>query len=292
MGVSGRFPLPQTLEFDSRRNQMRLSKKIREDIIHIATNTEQVWVREDDVSELLFTNPKEYGVTTLQAWLNPTLLVAPRKKLKAVFTRYCFAKLFSLSHYTVEDDLRGAKCLAMLVNKANNHSLRFLHYLLNKSPYAEAFISKSAGQALKNGYVLVSLDAPANMAVGGMIALRYGCWEYDTTSKVFNDFVAAGVDEDAAWLTCASYTILFGKFDVTYPSGGHSYIAAAHRLTKMALLGYKKRLANNSFDWSPYTLREGGARCGSIQGIYDFAYNKSSPISGTNIVKHLKELSK
>ena len=271
---------------------MRLRKKVRETLIHVAANTENVWASGDNVSELMFTNPKEYGVATLQTWLNPTLLVpsAPRSKLKAVFTKYCFAKLFSASHYTVEDDLRGAKCLAMLVNKANNHSLRFLHYLLNKSPYAGAFISKSAGQAIKNGYVLVSLDVPANMAVGGMIALRYGCWEYATTSKVFNDFVAAGVDEDAAWLTCASFVPFFGNYDMNHPSGGHSHIAAVHHLTKEALLEYKKLMANNGFKWNACTLREGGAKLGSIQGIYRFAYNEHRPITGTNIVKHLKGL--
>ena len=153
---------------------MRLSKKTRGALIYIAANTGTVWAGEDSVGKLGFDNPSVYGSTKLSYWLNPTLLVpgAPRGELKAVFTKYCFARLFSSSHYTVRDGLRGAKCLAMLINKANNHCLRFLHYLLNKSPYAPAFISKSAGQAIKNGYVLVSLDVPANMAVGGMIALR------------------------------------------------------------------------------------------------------------------------
>ena len=291
MGVSGRFPLPQTLESSSMVKQTRLSKKTRENIIHVAANTENVWASEGSVSGLMFTDPKEYGVTALQTWLNPTLIVA-KGELMALFTKYCFAMLFSTTHYTVEDGLRGAKCLAMLINKANNHSLRYLHYLLNKSPYAPAFISKSAGQAIKNGYVLVSLDTPANMAVGGMIALRYGCWEYYSTSKVFNDFIADGVDEDAAWLTCASYLSFFGKYEISHPSGGHSHIRAVHHLTNGELLEYKGLLANNGFKWNACTLREGGAKFGSIQGIYGFAYNERPPITGTNIVKHLKGLLK
>lgn len=272
---------------------MRISEKKRKNLIHIAANTEKVWAKGDeDVCDLFFENPKEYGSSTLAGWLNPTLVVAPRRELKAVFTKYCFAKLFSGYHHTVKGGLKDAKCLAMLVNKANNHSLRFLHYLLNKSPYAQAFISKSAGQAIKNGYVLVSLDVPANMAVGGMIALRYGCWEYAVVSKTFNDFLAAGVDEDAAWLTCASYVPLFKEYDIVYPSNGHSYIGAVHNLTKEALLKYKKLLANGSFAWSPYTLREGGAEFGSIQDIYKFAYSNGSRIKGADILQHLKGLVK
>ena len=294
MGVSGRFPLPQTLESSSMVKQTRLSKKTRENIIHIAAHTGKVWAGEDSVSKLGFDSPGGYGSTTLQYWLNPTLTVPEGTKgeLRAVSTKHCFARLFSSSHYTVEDELNGAKCLAMLVNKANNHSLRYLHYLLNKSPYAEAFISKSAGQAIKNGYVLVSLDAPANMAVGGMIALRYGCWEYAATSKVFNDFIADGVDEDAAWLTCASYVPFFGDYSINHPSGGHSHIGAVHHLTKECLLEYKELLANNGFKWNAYTLREGGVKSGSIQGIYEFAYDNARPVTGTNILKHLKGLLK
>ncbi|MNM77696.1 hypothetical protein D3C81_895590 [compost metagenome] len=77
--------------------------------------------------------------------------------------------------------------------------LWFVDYILNRSPYAETFITKDAVKALEQKYTISSGDTPVNLMAAGMVALRR-LWEYTFVAKAAYDLAKAGVNEDLAFL--------------------------------------------------------------------------------------------
>lgn len=81
-----------------------------------------------------------------------------------------------------------------------DEALLFLDWLLNRSPYSQVFITKSAHEALLHKAIVTRTDVPSNLMAAGLVASRR-LWEYQEVARVFCDLVKAGVDEDLAfWL--------------------------------------------------------------------------------------------
>ncbi|MNQ96273.1 hypothetical protein D3C85_1118690 [compost metagenome] len=75
----------------------------------------------------------------------------------------------------------------------------FVDYILNRSPYADTFITKDAKQALEQKYTVSDGNHPANLMAAGMVALRR-LWEYTYVAAAAYDLAKAGVNEDLAFL--------------------------------------------------------------------------------------------
>lgn len=81
----------------------------------------------------------------------------------------------------------------------HEEKLKFLDWLLNRSPYCSVFVSKSAKSALKREVIICDADTPANLMAGGMVAART-LSEYVTVVRVWFDLVNLGVNENLAFL--------------------------------------------------------------------------------------------
>ena len=79
-----------------------------------------------------------------------------------------------------------------------DEALAFLDYLLNRSPYSEVFITKSAHEALLHKMIVGKSSSPSNLLAAGLVASRR-LWEYAEVARVFVDLAKAGVDEDLAF---------------------------------------------------------------------------------------------
>lgn len=77
--------------------------------------------------------------------------------------------------------------------------LWFVDYILNRSPYAETFVTKDAETALKERITVSSGDHPGNLVGAGVVALRR-LWEHVYVARAAYDLVQKGVNEDLAFL--------------------------------------------------------------------------------------------
>lgn len=85
----------------------------------------------------------------------------------------------------------------------------FLDWLLNRSPYAETFITKSADEALYYKATISSAFHPSNLMAAGMVASRR-LWEYPVIARVMVALSKAGVNEDLAYYLAHLFA---GRFD-------------------------------------------------------------------------------
>lgn len=88
-------------------------------------------------------------------------------------------------------------------------AILFLDWLLNRSPYAETFITKSPYDALLTKTIVSSAHHPSNLMAAGLVASRR-MWEYVYVARVFCDLVKAGVNEDLAFYLGHIFS---GRFD-------------------------------------------------------------------------------
>jgi hypothetical protein len=138
------------------------------------------------------------------AWSENTAIVGvfekEDSKPKFSSTQVCHAGL---------NDIRGSKRVVNALMSGQGYAtgrvlgkdveLWFVDYILNRSPYAETFITKDAAKALEQKYTVSSGDHPANLMAAGMVALRR-LWEYTYVAKAAFDLAQQGVNEDLAFL--------------------------------------------------------------------------------------------
>lgn len=101
----------------------------------------------------------------------------------------------------------------------------YLDWLLNRSPYADSFISKDADECFQENLVVSTCDVQSQILLGGMIALR-GMWEASPGNEapiLFKDMVEAGVHEDFAFILGHCFFKDLSKNLNNY--GGHQAIA-------------------------------------------------------------------
>lgn len=75
----------------------------------------------------------------------------------------------------------------------------FLDYILNRSPYADTFVTKDAEEALEERLVVSSTDHEGCLVGGAIVALRR-LWEHVYVAHSAYDLVQAGVNEDLAFI--------------------------------------------------------------------------------------------
>lgn len=83
-----------------------------------------------------------------------------------------------------------------LINK--KEGVAFLDWLLNRSPYSEVFVTKSAKDAIKNSCIIADSNYPSNLLAAGLVASRR-LWEYSEIVIAWYDLVKAGMNEDLAY---------------------------------------------------------------------------------------------
>lgn len=111
----------------------------------------------------------------------------------------------------------------------------YLEWLINESPYANAFLSKDVDKLVEDG-ILVDLRQPYNYVCGAAIATRYA-WEYPENAKVFMLLAHEGVDKDKAFLASTSLVKnLDGTFSC-FPADFHTCLSAS-RITKEVALNF------------------------------------------------------
>lgn len=102
----------------------------------------------------------------------------------------------------------------------------FLDWLLNRSPYASTFITKSAEEALYTKTTISSSFHPSNLMAAGMVASRR-LWEYPIVARVMVAMSKAGVNEDLAFylghITRGKFDLM-GSFDFAGRLSGHCSI--------------------------------------------------------------------
>lgn len=107
------------------------------------------------------------------------------------------------SHYKTS---KGAVALVVgITNEYAGHTtpyelrLPYLDWVLNESPWADSFVTKSAVQCLRMHTVVQDTTVPGNLMVGGAVAIRR-MWESTSVFYVWNDLVKAGVNKSLAYL--------------------------------------------------------------------------------------------
>lgn len=74
----------------------------------------------------------------------------------------------------------------------------FVDYLLNRSAYKDAFITKDAAVALEEQMVVMDGEQPGNLVGGAAVALRR-LWEHVYVARSAYDLAQQGVNEDLAF---------------------------------------------------------------------------------------------
>lgn len=75
----------------------------------------------------------------------------------------------------------------------------YLNYLLNDSPFANAFVTKDAKEALAQECVVARADLPSNIMAAGLVSTRR-VWEFPHISRITADLIKHGVNPDLAFL--------------------------------------------------------------------------------------------
>lgn len=105
---------------------------------------------------------------------------------------------------------------------------KYLHYMLNDSPWAVAFLTKDITEAYRDG-VSMDLNQHISVIVGACIAVREG-WEYKVRMRLFDELLTKGVSYNVAYLVSAY---------IGYKPDGKSYcitgITQAHNVLHQAM---------------------------------------------------------
>jgi hypothetical protein len=78
-------------------------------------------------------------------------------------------------------------------------AIKYYDWIANRSPYAEAFVSKDAEQIINDAMVVVTSDVDGRIVVGGLMAAR-AISELHRIPQVWYDLVENGVHENVAFV--------------------------------------------------------------------------------------------
>lgn len=76
---------------------------------------------------------------------------------------------------------------------------RYYDFIFNRSPWADCFVDKDAKQCLEDKSVTLSVEAPANLLQGALMATRH-TWEMKDRVILWDKMVSKGVDERLAFI--------------------------------------------------------------------------------------------
>lgn len=116
----------------------------------------------------------------------------------------------------------------------DEESVRYLDWLCNRSPWASAFISKSAKHAYKQRTVILSTTVAGNLMGGAGVAIRR-LWEYCKILRVWLELTARGVPETLSYYLASSlYGAYKGKVSWNGSEEGHHNLAV-HAMGKQSV---------------------------------------------------------
>lgn len=164
-----------------------------------------------------------------------------------------------------------------------DEAILFLDWLLNRSPYASTFITKSAHEALFHKAIISDAFTPSNLMAAGLVASR-SLWEFPIHGRVFCDLAKAGVNEDLAFFLAHLYSGTFnhtGKVSFGTYRAGHCAMNPGV-MGKAELKNYLEHNVikpNNNFNesrnYSGYDGMYGSSRAPIKDWIHDnFPYKK------------------
>lgn len=130
---------------------------------------------------------------------------------------------------------KGGQAVASLLMKPRiagemlyeDEALLFLDWLLNRSPYAPTFITKSPHEAIHHKAIISTGYSPSNLMGAGLVASRR-LWEYPVIARVFCDLAKAGVNEGLAYYLAHIASTSFkcdGNIDWSNGNRGHCSIS-------------------------------------------------------------------
>ena len=157
--------------------------------------------------------------------------------------------------------------------------LWFVDYILNRSPYAETFITKDAKKALEQRYTVSSGDHPSNLVAAGMVALRR-LWEYTYVAAAAYSLAKAGVNEDLAFLL--GHTVSTGNNPHEGSATSWTGCSSGHCSINPAVMGWKNV---QNFLNHKVTKPNGLLSAGADYGGYDAMYGEHRAESCYKFVK-------
>ena len=124
---------------------------------------------------------------------------------------------------------------------------RFCDWLVNRSPYSPAFVTKDAEYCVKEG-VVTQTDVNANIMVAGQVVHRY-LWEWPEVVSFWN-YLSSFYGEDFSFLLAHSYKIRGRKVNEAN-MGGHMAITTSDIYDDYCL-AFRNRKISEDFDDGPY----------------------------------------
>lgn len=159
--------------------------------------------------------------------------------------------------------------VSRIVRKCTNYSARitdpillekYYDFIMNRSPWSQCFMYKSAKQALVNKCVVLKTDVPANLMQGALISTRHP-WEFPTRVTLWDELTKAGVDEHTAFLAMFMADSTGDSKQVKTSTLCHDHTpVAALRMTKADVLAFKA----NTPVYKQMSYNKGG----SYQGVH------------------------
>lgn len=177
---------------------------------------------------------------------------------------------------------------------SEEEALMFLDWLLNRSPYASTFVTKSAHEAIYYKATISDAFTPSNLMAAGMVSSRR-LWEYAFVTRVFCDLVKVGVNENLAyWLghIAAGAFNRSGSFNWGTGKAGHcsvdTYISNPASLK--AFLEHKPANLNKTYNesmwYNSYHEMFGEGTGGIASWIHDnFPYKAQEEVKKVNPFK-------
>jgi len=108
---------------------------------------------------------------------------------------------------TCTQQLSQSKCL---ISKNPKYKRAYLDYLMNRSPYQSAFLSKDVDVCLEQDAIAITGHVPSNLMAGACVATR-SVWERaGGLVYIFCELNQRGVPEDVAFMLAQTATISSG----------------------------------------------------------------------------------
>jgi len=188
-------------------------------------------------------------------------LVLENGEVMKKFKEACYSSLYSMVaiDYIVSYPQKG-----FVLEESNK---TYIDYVLNRSPYCEVFYTKNIEEAIEGG-VLINVDLPNNLVLGGMTALRTS-WEFPHLVSFFKELVENGVSEDIAFLGAHCVVERGGEYNFENITRGH-YCVDVHSES------YAKNFVKRDLKRKGGLTRAGGyPEYGSVHGCWGGVVGKS-----------------
>lgn len=104
----------------------------------------------------------------------------------------------------MNDWFKGTKLMSTYLRGDLSGTESFFDYLVNRSPYADAFYVKDVEFILENKMLIADCEAPANLITGGFLVSRL-LTEHGGPFRTWKFLVSHGVCEGMALLVCQNF---------------------------------------------------------------------------------------